>query len=337
MTEQSSWDEAAAPRYLVETTDDDQQVLLIPIGERGSRRHGAPNTIAKQFRELLNAKVHLPAVIVLGEAGSGRSTLLRSFVAWIDLQPRLNWCRVDCDIIDPEKLYDALGKSSPGVWDEEAVSSARFGAAPDPEAHRVVLLEHLNHYDDRWSNLIATRLRGRFEADQDFELVIVGDDPLVYEQERAFSTIASVSDLYRLPWWNASQIERAMGATSDAARIAETCIKWTGGQRTLTQLFLKAAEPLDIDDIDDAGEQLTREAPPIATRWKDGLRHLCRDEERREVTRALVRGQTFRANKFPSAGYPLFLAGWIKWSDEEGWHMPLCQRDWARRVVLETK
>lgn len=310
---------------------------LLKVCERGNPLRTRPESHTYPFDRLILSEA--PATIILGEVGSGRSTLLRAVDGWLARQSTIQWARAECDLLDASALYGLLGNMTSG-WDGVAKHLTAQGGKG---SRRLLILEHLNHYDPESITKIAARLRALFETRHELELLIFDNEPLLYapDGDDSSSEIATVSDVYRLPWWTADQIRRPVGKPEIAESAAAACIEWTGGQPVLTQAFLAEASrkhPGTVSDIakdlQHAGERVLARPPAQQVHWQAELRKLCQKAERLAVVRALVAGQCFKHHHLPADADPLFLAGWMCWTPVREWHMPLCHRAWAREVVL---
>lgn len=326
------WAPSARPRFVIgDPENDDGRVRLLEVGQLGNPVRGAPQLKELSYADLLRNHTEGPATIVVGENGGGLSTLVSRVLRWLRRNTEdYQWRRVVCELVEPLRLEQELVASSPKTW---VASETELGYAEGNGNKVVLLLEHLQRYAPEDVRSIAAKIRARFEVDRDFGLLLVGEDPNLFVADgELFSAIASVANVYRMPWWTVDEVEHAKEIEVTTA-VAQACIAWTGGQPTLTQEFLLAAKGSELP-LDEVGYQIVGLQPSSVTSWLPVLRKLCGKQECREIVRALVAGQKFEHANMPAAGHPLFLAGWMCWTDEGRWHMPLCHRHWAREVLL---
>lgn len=326
------WAPSARPRFVIgDPENDDGRVRLLEVGQLGNPVRGAPQLKELSYADLLHSHNEGPATIVLGENGGGLSTLVSRVLRWLRRNvDNYRWRRVVCDLVKPLRLEQELLAASPQKW---FASDTELGYAEGNGSKVVLLLEHLQRYTVEDVRSIAPKIRARFEFDRDFGLLMVGEDPFLFvADDELFSPIASVANVYRMPWWSVDEVRQA-AKTEITREVAEACIAWTGGQPTLTQDFLLAAQERELP-LDEVGYQIVGLQPSSVSNWLPVLRKLCGKQECREIVRALVAGQHFEHAQMPAAGHPLFLAGWMCWTDEARWHMPRCHRHWAREVLL---
>lgn len=161
-----------------------------------------------------------------------------------------------------------------------------------------------------WARLRGLGDRGRLTR---IKLVITARREEVFTAG-PFSDFMSVCEVSRTPSFLHSEIEGLWcrygpaAHRTTASEVAETVLRWTGGQALLVQCALKNLfdEP---DRLGDLGRWFLDHPPPAVRRWQERLAALAHDRTalRRRMQEYVEGGR----DGGDTTILPLFLAGWV--------------------------
>lgn len=184
------------------------------------------------------------------------------------------------------------------------------------------------------------------------------DDPeaLHYESDGPASALARVSDVYRPPLFDRSELAGLWRTGTGEApgershQIATRALWWTGGHPLVAQLYYselrqRLAQGMTLlEATEDAGEWLADRPPPQAQRWQARLADALRDRPALlDIASVFVDGGTLRVEDTPDVASILFLGGWLTLmpdreagcepDDQPRYAMAESQRSWALGIV----
>lgn len=199
-----------------------------------------------------------------------------------------------------------------------------------PRSHIMVRVDQL-HPDIK--EVLLGRLVDLVErrALQGARIVVLAHETAPLEDTEPFSSFLDVCAVFRLADFTAKDVaamwrDWVPTLVESAEDVAQSCIKWTGGQPALVNLFLGrlfdvAKKPLALKDgvFDEVGAWLEEHPPRGALQhWRRELARLVLDSGLlRRKMRNFVAGEV-RAS-VTREELPLFLSGWIGQKADGSW------------------
>ncbi len=294
-------------------------------------------------RDLVESGSSTP-LVVFGEEGGGFSSL-RRWMEHVVGQGETATLASETPAYLPQDepaataLARRLAAQIPDLPTEEpgkALHVADQLAAYDGKQPLVVLLRGLpgKAQTEDFRDLFA-RLRGHVEHGRyaRVKTVFFAREPEILATDPDFSAFLTVCNVFRMASLTEDDIsgiwrKNAQRYKKDVGRVARECLKATGGQPLLAQLFL-----LQVDTgrckPEDAGDWLNAHPPGTVLQWQRRLARLVRDDA---YVGAQMRDYLADASDpAPTReSLPLFVAGWVGLRPDGRWGIRSeAHRQWA--------
>ncbi len=308
-------------------------------------------------------------IILLGEAGSGVSTLLE-FVRQddADAPPRVAVIDVSTfpDASQPltqeETLLKVLARVGGADWsdlrneDNQMNTVVRRLVPGEAEPARVLVIRGLLGLDPRPAARFLSSIRNLFENRETGRLrALLLADSLDQIQTHPHSLLTPLCQVCVMPRFTKDEVEKLasahpvlgpdLDATNALGRFSGTCVEWTGGQPLLTRLYLLRAAELvrDLRPVEKlamtVGRWICSCPPPQVARWQQRLGEILLKQP--EIRGRLGAYLEPRTDETISAELrDLYVAGWIgrlptragRWGIRSR-----CHGEWALPVLRDPR